>query len=569
MKKNAWLILSALLIMGAGLIRGYRLTASPPSPYWEEVALGYDAYSLAQTGRDHHGNTPPLIALESFGDWKPSGYFFTLVPFIKTLGLNVFVVRLPSVLAGIGVVIGLGVLTWQMSHSLFSIAQRQRLAVISLGLTAISPWLIQFSRAAWEVNLATFFVLWGVICGWQSLSILSTHSRRFAWLAASIFLLFASMYTYHSARITAPILGLMIGGWFLWQEWSTASWKTGLKQYGLLTFLIVGLSLPFIQAWNSPALNQRLAETSIFSDSAVIEESNRLREAHGPGFFGWLMAHRFVLFGEKASTQFLDHFRPDFLFVTGDSNPRHSSQYFGLFYPFEGLFLIVGTFWIIKTLPSRTKQLLGVWLVAGILPAALSTGVPHALRILPASPVFLVTITFGIWHSLTWLKQWFKRSRFSRFLWPISYVSLIALYLFCFTAFYRHLLIVYPQQYSQEWQYGYQEMIEAVTTAQAQYPELPIYISRQQGRPAMYYWFYTQTDPNRVQQANTTSLKDQGEFLEFESTHFVRHLRETGQTPALAVGAPMEFEGLPVQHIFAQIQRLDGQIIWQVALIGQ
>jgi hypothetical protein len=77
-----WLLLFLIFIM-AIFLRFFGAKISPSSPYWEEVALGYDAYSVAQTASDHHGNFIPFTTFESFGDFKPSLYFYVLVPFLK------------------------------------------------------------------------------------------------------------------------------------------------------------------------------------------------------------------------------------------------------------------------------------------------------------------------------------------------------------------------------------------------------------------------------------------------------------------------------------------------------
>src|SRR3990172_3286399 len=125
MKKLSWWLTLIALIALALFVRVYRVTQSPPSPYWEEVALGYDAYSILLTGKDHHGNPWPIVAFESFGDWKPSGYFYALIPFIKVFGLSVFSVRLLSVLAGVGTIVGIGVLMRQYTRTLFKPADRR------------------------------------------------------------------------------------------------------------------------------------------------------------------------------------------------------------------------------------------------------------------------------------------------------------------------------------------------------------------------------------------------------------------------------------------------------------
>jgi 4-amino-4-deoxy-L-arabinose transferase-like glycosyltransferase len=139
MKKIHFLII--LLIIFS---RFFALHLSPPSPYWEEVALAYDSYSIAQTARDHHGNFLPLTAFESFGDYKPSLYFYAAVPFIKIFGLNVFAVRLPTILASIAIIFGIAILTKNLFQR-FYLPKNQQAAnfiyYLSLFLASISPWL--------------------------------------------------------------------------------------------------------------------------------------------------------------------------------------------------------------------------------------------------------------------------------------------------------------------------------------------------------------------------------------------------------------------------------------------
>ena len=104
MKKVHTVLLFVLIAVIAIWTRLYQLDSLPISPYWEEVALGYDAYSLLNTGKDHHANPWPILAVESFGDWKPSGYFYAAVPSVALFNLSVFAVRLPAALAGLAII---------------------------------------------------------------------------------------------------------------------------------------------------------------------------------------------------------------------------------------------------------------------------------------------------------------------------------------------------------------------------------------------------------------------------------------------------------------------------------
>src|SRR5438874_1717900 len=93
-----------LIVFLASILRFWNLGSVPPSLEWDEAALGYNAYSLLHTGRDEYGTLLPLN-LKSFGDYKPAVYAYLDVPFVAIFGLNEFAVRLPSALAGIGLVI--------------------------------------------------------------------------------------------------------------------------------------------------------------------------------------------------------------------------------------------------------------------------------------------------------------------------------------------------------------------------------------------------------------------------------------------------------------------------------
>ena len=67
----------------AFLIRFINLNSTPAlNP--DEAALGYNAYSLIETGKDEHGTSWPLH-FKSFGDFKPGGYVYLAIPFVKIL----------------------------------------------------------------------------------------------------------------------------------------------------------------------------------------------------------------------------------------------------------------------------------------------------------------------------------------------------------------------------------------------------------------------------------------------------------------------------------------------------
>lgn len=530
MRTNKLLVATLLLL--AFVLRWFNAAAI--SPYWEEVALGYDAYSIATTGRDHHGHPWPLAAFESFGDWKPSLYFYAAAATVKLFGLEVWAVRLPSLLAGVLIVLGVGALVrqlWPKAPASFY--------YLSLVVATISPWAITMSRAAWESNLATALILWGVV---YFLHFVRGQKRRFLLLA--VLLLSLSTYAYHAARLAAPLAGVLLVGFYLYTRKGRIDWRAAL----FAAVLAAGLLWPIAHSLTSSVGQQRIAETSIFHDLSVIERSNELRVRYQDQWWGYLISHRYLLFAVEIAGNVLDHFRLDYLFVSGDRNPRHSIQQVGQLYYLDGLLLVIGLCFLWRQRRRLLLWLLALWLVL-LLPAALTTFTPHALRSLAALPIYLLLISVGAWQLLEWGRT--KKALL---------LVVAGLYLAQFAYFYYHLQLTYPLAARHEWQYGYEEMVAQVAAVENQYQS--IYITREQGRPAMYYFFYRQIDPRLVQAANATVSKDQGEFLEFKQLQFIDRAEQIERGRDHLLVAPPAFVAQQLDPNNYQLLSCTDQQVW-------
>lgn len=574
MKNKLSLIIFSLVLILAILVRFFKLDTLI-SPYWEEAALGYDAYSISQTGKDHHGNNFPIVAFESFGDWKPAGYFYAIVPFIKIFGSGVLATRLPSALAGIAIVVGIFVLIKQILPTSY-LNKEPYLPHLGMFIATISPWGVLFSRSAWEVNLATALITWGVVLFF---SFLKSQSYKSAKFVLSILLLILSMYTYHSTRLIAPLIGLMLILTWFFVENHSVKFITSCKSFFThnLNYLLVGFSLsiallsPFIFS-SAAVTNQRFRETSIFSDLSIIEKSNEA-QLQQPNIISKVLYHRYLLFGREIVKNYLSHFNINFLFLSGDSNSRHSVQYFGQLYHIEIIYLFLSLVFLShvfrKTVHNNFDPslrpfwllLLG-WLLISIVPASLTYGTPHALRILPSFPVWIILITVGISQFSNYLSKGYRN---------LFFLGVILIYLVELTGFWRFYTTIYPKKYAHEWQYGYQQLVETISQFDDQ--TTPIFITREQGRPAMYWWFYNKTNPELVQKSDSISKQDQGEFLEFNNLHFVRTLDEAALNSGVIVAGSEEQIELLQTKVGQEIESL-GEIksptnktIWKVGKI--
>src|SRR3989338_8121943 len=157
--KHRTFIILAVIFLVAAFLRIYRIGDTPPSLTWDEVAWGYNAYSLGHDARDEFGRLLPIDYLESFGDFKPPVYAYLDVVPIKLFGLTEFSTRFPSAFFGVLTVL----VTYFLTKRIFwNSKSKEMYALLSALFLAISPWHIMLSRAAFEANVATFFIIAGI-----------------------------------------------------------------------------------------------------------------------------------------------------------------------------------------------------------------------------------------------------------------------------------------------------------------------------------------------------------------------------------------------------------------------
>src|SRR3989344_4323054 len=199
MSKKLSTILLGIIIFIAILLRFWQLGNVPPSPDWDEASLGYNAYSIMQTGRDEYGKFLPVI-LRSFDDYKPGLYAYLIIPFIKLFDLNTMTVRLPSAIFGVLAIIG----TYFLVKELFKKSHlspqdsASNIALLASLLLAISPWHLQFSRIAFEAQVGLSLNIFSILFFIKGL-------KRGIYFVLSVILATLSIYVYQSEKVYLPI----------------------------------------------------------------------------------------------------------------------------------------------------------------------------------------------------------------------------------------------------------------------------------------------------------------------------------------------------------------------------
>lgn len=473
--KKSRIILLAIIVL-AILLRFWQLGNNPPALTWDEVAWGYNAYSLGIDGKDEFGRFLPLGYLESFGDFKPPLYAYLAVIPVKLFGLTELAVRIPSALFGVLTVIAAYFLT---RNFFFNSSQKEYIALLTTFFLAISPWHINLSRAAFEANVATFFLVSGIY-------FFLRFVQEKSWLLLLSAVSFAlSFYTFNTSRIVAPLLILLLAISFrniLWQKKRVAIVALAL---GLIMMLPVGKFL------FSPQASLRFKEVNIFSDKRIVEVANQEIANDGNAFWSKIIHNRRFGYGVEYLRHYFDHFHPYFLFIRGDGNPKFSTQDVGQLYLWELPFFIAGILFLFKK-KEGYWWIVPLWLLLGIVPAATARETPHALRIETTLPTFQIFTAVGVVTFLIWIRQLSMLKR--RIVVLAAFVLLTINILYYIRGYYTH----YPREYSGEWQYGYKESIEYVKNESKNYDR--VYITTELGRPYIYYLFYMNVNPQEFRE---------------------------------------------------------------------
>ncbi|MBX3729915.1 MAG: hypothetical protein KF858_12070 [Candidatus Sumerlaeia bacterium] len=353
------------ILLAAALLRFWDLGGNPPGLFRDEAEKGTTAFELWHTGR--HGEfrdglvvpTRLLPAFVEVGGVETSAiYQYLSAPIVGLFGLNRTTTRLVAALAGWLTVL----LAWALAFRLQAgghLAWRRGsgpsaasafcgvVPLAAAAFVAVSPAHVLFSRWAQQGITVPLFFTAGVLAVLTVPLALDRHRRA---LAASAGLLLAlAFYAYEPARLVVPFI--LLGLW----------WEMGgdlrrlIRVYWPAAVLFFLFAIPIV-LFAATAGSARFARISVFGDGVT-----------------------FAAFVQFAAN-YLAHFDPAFLFVSGDANPRHGLPWGGIVGWAEAPFFLAGL-WTLRARAGAGARLLIVWLFAAPLAAAMTNdGIPHALR---------------------------------------------------------------------------------------------------------------------------------------------------------------------------------------------
>jgi len=517
MKTKTKLLIIIIFII-ALFLRIYKLGIIPPSPDWDEVALGYNAYSILKTGRDEYGVFLPTV-FRSFDDYKPPLYTYLTIPSVYLFGLNEFAVRFPSAILGTITVLT----TFLFVRKLFEKSKfKDELSLTSAFLLAISPWHLQFSRVAFETNVALFFNVTGA---WL---FLKGKDNPKIWLLSSLFFGLAP-YTYHSARVFTPLLLL---GFFIFYRKDVIK---NIKWAAVAALLLFILEIPLINTLASKEGRLRIKGVSALSDQTKIlqRDIQKIQDDMKNSIpLANILHNRRITYSLIVIDGYLRHFDLRWLFLDGDI-PRHHAPGMGILYLWELPLLLFGLYKLVVN-EKQERNIIIWWLLVAPIPASITTELPHAVRTLCFLPTFQIITAYGI----VMIIKLFSQISFWKKIIIIPYACFIIFNIvYYFHQYYGHLSI----ETSKYWQFGYKQLVDEVKKLYPDYKK--IIVSTKLEQPHMFFLFYLKYDPEKyLSEGGTASggFKEmRNKFDKFEFRTFDISKEKFG-SDVLLIGTPEE-----------------------------
>ncbi|MFH1601749.1 MAG: glycosyltransferase family 39 protein [Candidatus Shapirobacteria bacterium] len=454
------------LISIAAFLRFYELAKVPIELFGDELDIGYQAYSLFKTGGDYFGNKWPVF-FRSFAEYRMPMLVYLTAPLVGFFGLNNWAVRvIPALFGCIDII-----LVWIFLKQL-----TKNKTIVWTGAIFMSfiPWHTHYSRTGFDTTILLAFVFLSLIFFFRGL-----REKKFLLLSALIWPL--TFYTY-STSLVFSLLFLPLIFWLYRLEISKAGRKT-LALSGVI-FLVV--CLPLIANLVNGRAGDRFSQISLLNDSQMVDELYQKRAQERGG--GRIFHNKAIYLGKEFITNYLQAFSPEFLFINGDPNPRHSVNDFGmLFFVFAPL-IILGFYSACAEKEANLKRanylFLGWLLTAPIASALTIDGGSHATRLFLMLPAWVYFASLGARQFLSFKDKLLVKG---------TLVLLITVFIGEGILYFHQYFFHYPRESWEYFDFGYQEALTYLKEHESDYDQ--VFIDSAKGPPLLQTLYWLKIDP--------------------------------------------------------------------------
>lgn len=442
-----------LIILGLGIfLRFYQLGDLPPGLNPDEASIGYNAYSLLETGQDRYGQNLPL-AFRSLGTYLlPLYTYLTIIP-VAIFGPTIFSVHFISALSSILIIF----ITLLIVFEIKKISLTSKfLAVL---LISISPWAVYFGRAGHEVTLASAFFILSVFLFIKSIS----HPRL---IPITLLVIGLASYIYYAERylslIFFPLLLFMFKARFIKH-----------KKYLIVGLLLLIISQLFqLPLLGSEAFSRRIEQVNYWNDKIPNQPLYILREF---------------------SSHYLEYFSPRSLFFEPDPQQARSIPDLSVFYLWMIVPFLFGIKIFLRNKSDPIFKILLLLLVVAPVPAALTKDPFYSFRALSFLWVLTILISFGSGYLFELIPKKMIRMTLTA---GVVIVSLVSLY--------NSYFILLKYERGDNYGYQYRQLVDKLT----EYPDKKIVVDASRVTAA-HIWipFYGKIEPFKYQSQVSSEIK--------------------------------------------------------------
>ncbi len=547
-------LLFLAVFIAAIFIRFVKIEQVPPALYYDEIDLGLQIRSLLQTGKDYRNEISPFYFRSFNTDKTPIPVLFSALTSLafKTPELQI---RAGTAIVGIFVV-GLSmVISWQLTASY--------LASLVTGLVfAFSPWMIHFSRMAFEAeySLLFIFLFLALFFQWRK-------NKKSTMLYFSALILGLSVYTYRTMSFLAPVL-LAVTFLFYYKDFFALGLKKCFLWLGICFFVMA----PFLYATTIGSKDEtRISQISIFSDPTIVIDIQRSREmvsgnfqnpslGQKPSFRSKVFHNKLVSILEKFRNNTFNNFSPDFLFLSGDQNGRHSAKNTGEMLFVDSLGLLAGIYYLLKKRKEKNYLFLFFLLFLGAVPSNLTVdGANHASRLISfAGPLLLITSLgyFSLLNSLISLK-------YGKYL----VLILVAIWIFSVAEYTNKYFYHFPIKNAREFGYGFKQAVLKINQLKDNYRNISLTDTNDPPIPYYLYWSNTSIkdlqqygsdfSPETIKKLPLDKVKPQSFKIAFCDTKGIVQLRPDTIYLVSDKNLPLDFRAIDKDPVPQGVKLLD------------
>jgi 4-amino-4-deoxy-L-arabinose transferase-like glycosyltransferase len=420
-------------------LRSYQV-ANLPLVNRDELSIGYNAYTLSQTGLDEHQAGPWPINFKAFGEYKLPGLIYTIMPVVKWLGLSITSIRLPNIIFGTLLI----PLTYLLLSTYF---KKRSWSLAAAFLTATAFFHLHGSRSAYEPVAALTLTAVFLILLAQRLKPLTVVA---IWVSS-----FLAMMFYNSHLFLLPLFAL---GWLLINSWQEKKLNPGRVVVVTGVIIVALASWQLLSEVNASRINTTVIDNQALKHQAI-DQALALEVKGWPRQLVVLTMKGWHLMGYQMAKNYLVSAGPAYVFFVGDDNPWHNFRFIG-FGNLNIVLLPLAVYGAIEVVRKKRRegnyQLLLLWLLLSVLPSAVTADAPVTNRLFEYHFLLIILAAFG-WVAIG--KRWVR--------WGLVVMYLTVTGIFLFRYFNYATLDPHPL-----WGNGLEKVILAVDPVKDQYSRI-------------------------------------------------------------------------------------------------